>query len=146
MAKLLIKVESATKLPKRNSTGTFTFIVKDTQAKLEKFAEIQGDALIEDEETGQFKWFSSTWFPYGNITLKEDYENIEGNPWELDLESLDPTSFKMAMMAQEFSTVQRPAPSRKSEETPSEDSDNADLEKPAPTKRVAKPNRRIGSK
>lgn len=142
MAKLLIKVESATKLPKRNSTGTFTFIVKDTQAKLEKFAEIQGDALIEDEKTGQFKWFSGTWFPYGNITLKEDYENVDGNPWELDLESLDPRAFKIAMTAQEFSSE----PSRKSEETASEESEDADLEQPAPTKRVAKPNRRIGSK
>ncbi len=146
MAKLLIKVESATKLPKRNSTGTFTFIVKDTQAKLDKFAEIQGDALIEDDETGQLKWFSSTWFPYGNITLKEDYENVEGNPWELDLESLDPTAFKMAMMAQEFSAVQRPAPSRTaSKDEDGEEEESADMEKPAPAK-VTKPRRKIGGK
>lgn len=140
MSKLNLQVVSATKLPKRNTTGTFTYIVKGSKKDLAEFAKIQGDALVVDSKTGEYKWFTGEWFPYAPIVLKDGWEEMEeGNPWEIDLFSVDPRSMKMAMQAKSFmdETEEKSRPTAVAhDEDEDEDADDADL---APAPPVAKP-------
>lgn len=144
---LNLQVVSATKLPKRNTTGTFTYIVKGSKKDLAEFARIQGDALIVDDKTGEYKWFTGEWFPYAPIVLKDGWEEMEeGNPWEIDLFGVDPRAMKMAMQAKSFmdeteERVSRPTAVANDDED--EDADDADLAPPvatpSTTKRLVKP-------
>lgn len=140
--RIAVKSRYATPLPNKN--GTFPFRVVCGAKDLELFKEIQGDALQTDEQTGEVTWFSSTWFPYGFIVLKEDYENLEGNPWEWDILTLDPKSFEIGMRAsQMLRAMSTTRPTAVADEDEDEDADDADLAPPVPapttTKRLVKP-------
>lgn len=138
MNKLNLQVVSASKLPKRNTTGTFTYIVKGSKKDLAEFARIQGDALVVDEKTGEYKWFTGEWFPYATIVLKEGWEDMEeGNPWEIDLFGVEPRAMQMAMQAKSFlddieGRVSRPSSSSVNDDDEDDDDDEPELEAPAP--------------
>ena len=143
-----LQVQSLTPLPKANKSGTFSYRVKGSAKAMEIFKEIQGEYLVEDEDTGEILWFTGTWLPFANIKLKDSFDDLEEgtNPWEFDMETITPAAFAMGVQAQAaLSAMGGSRPKSVATDEDEEDSaDEAELEETKPAaKPAAKPKRRI---
>lgn len=140
---------------KQTGKKSFIYRLKGSQAELEQYLDDQiesglNESSFIDEETGGYLFFiskNSDFQPSGTQIVRKENEDGTVRYWPNDSEQsiiARQALEKAALRA--FGISGASQQSTTETETPSEESDNADLEKPAPTKRVAKPNRRIGSK